>query len=119
ELADDRAQAVMPARSATLAEPQLAVRQGEVVDDHEHLGQWRALACEHLADREPGLVHIGLRLDEEQVEAAESASDDRGGVTIPPAAGPPGPVGQAVEDQPADVVAGLPVLLAGVAQPDD
>ena len=64
ELVDDRPQAVVAAGAPALAEPQLAERQGEVVDDHQHLGQRRALAGEDLADRQPRLVHERQRLDE-------------------------------------------------------
>ena len=77
QLADDRAQPVVAARSAALAKPQLAEGQGEVVDDDQHLGERRPLPRQHLAHGEPGVVHERLRLHEQQVEAAKSPADDR------------------------------------------
>ena len=53
-----------------------------------------------------------------EVQAAEPPADDRRRVPAPPLAAPAGPIGQAVQHHPADVVAGLPVLLAGVPEPD-
>ena len=73
ELVDDRAQAVVAARPAALAEAQLAERQREVVGDDEQVDQRRVLAGEDLADREARIVHVGQRLDERQVEAAVAA----------------------------------------------
>src|SRR5207253_9595143 len=119
ELADDRPQAVVAAWPAALPEAQLAEREREVVDHHEQLAERSPLPREHLSYGEAGLIHPGLRLDQQQVEPVKAPLDERGRVAAPTTAGPPGPIGQAVEDQPADVVAGLPVLLAGIAQPDD
>ena len=73
ELVDDRAQAVVAAGAAALAEAQLAERQGEVVGDDEQVDERRVLAGEHLADREARVVHEGQRLDERQVEPAVAA----------------------------------------------
>src|SRR6185369_16038204 len=112
ELVDDRSEAVMAARAAALAEPELAERQREIVDDHEHLAQRRVLAGEDLPDGPPRLVHERQRLHEHDVESVEPPADDRGGVLVPATTGPPGPIGETVEDHPADVVAGLGVLLA-------
>ena len=72
ELVDDRAQAVVAAVAAALAEAELAERQREVVGDDEQVGQRRVLAGEHLADGEAGVVHVGQRLDEGQVEPVGS-----------------------------------------------
>ena len=119
ELVDDRAEAVVAARSAALAEPELAERQGEVVGDDQEVAERRVLAGEDLPDREARVVHEGQRLDERQVEAPESAHRDRRGVPRPALARPAGPVGEPVEDHPADVVARLRVLVARVAQADD
>ena len=52
ELGDDRAQAVVPARPAALAEAELAERQREVVLDDQQVGQRRVLAGDDLAHRE-------------------------------------------------------------------
>ena len=82
ELVDDRAQAVVAAGAAALAEAQLAERQREVVGDDQQVGQRRVLAGQHLADGEPGVVHVRQRLDEGQVEAAEAAHDDVGRVAL-------------------------------------
>ena len=43
----------------------------------EQVAQRRVLAGEHLADGEPGLVHVGQRLDEGQVEPAVPAARRR------------------------------------------
>jgi len=107
------------AGAAALPEPQLAERQGEVVDDHEHLGHGCPRPRQDLAHRDARVVHPGHRLHEEQVEALVSPADHGSRVAIAPAAGPAGPIGEAVEDQPADVVARPGVLLAGVPEPDD
>ena len=118
ELADDRTQPVVPARSAALAEAQLAERQREVIDDDQHLGQRRAVARQHLAHGETRLVHERLGLHEQQVEAAKPPADDRRRVATPPLAHPARPIRQAVQHHPADVVPGLAVLLAGIPEPD-
>ena len=119
ELVDDRAQAVVAARPAALAEAQLAERQREVVGDDEQVDQRGVLARQHLADREAGVVHVGQRLDERQVEAPEAAHGDVGRVALAALAGPAGALGDPVHDQPADVVARAGVLRAGVAETDD
>ncbi len=119
ELLDDRAQTVVAAGAAALAKPELAERQGEVVAHHQDLRQGRMLAGQHLAHRQPRLVHKRERLDEQQIEPGVAALDDRGGVAGPALARPTGPVGQSVQDHPADVVAGLFVLCAGVSEAND
>ncbi len=119
QLVDDRAEAVVAARTATLAEAELAERQREVVGDDEQVDQRRVLAGEHLADGEARLVHERQRLDDHQVEPAVAAHGDRRGVARPALAGPARPVGDAVEDHPADVVPRLRVLLARIPQADD
>src|SRR5512140_1540204 len=119
ELADDRSQAVVAARSPALAESQLAERQGEVVDDDEDLGQRRPRPSQDLPHRDARVVHEGHGLHEQQVEALVATADRRRGVAIAPTAGPARPIGQSVEHHPADVVAGLRIGLARVAQPDD
>ena len=119
ELVDDRAQAVVAARPAALAEAQLAERQGEVVGDDEQVDQRGVLAGQDLADRQPRIVHVGQRLDERQVEAAEAAHGHVRGVALAALAGPAGPLGEPVHDQPADVVARPGVLRPGVPETDD
>ena len=120
ELVDDRAQAVVAARPAALAEPQLAERQREVVGDDEQVDERRVLAREDLAHREARVVHVGQRLDERQVEAAEAArrrlATRRAARPLP---GPAGPIGEPVQHHPADVVARLRVLRARVPEADD
>ena len=119
ELVDDRAQAVVAARAPALAEAQLAERQREVVGDDEQVAERRVLARQHLPHREPGVVHVGQRLDEGQVEAAEAAHDDVRGVALAALPGPAGTLGQPVHDQPADVMARPGVLGARIAQTHD
>ena len=55
--------------------------------------------------------------DEQQVEAAEAAADDRRRVPLAPATRPTGTIGQPVEDHPADVVAGLAYCSPGFPSP--
>ena len=52
QLVDDRAQAVVAARPAALAEPELAERQREVVGDDQQVGERRVLAGQDLAHRQ-------------------------------------------------------------------
>ena len=108
-----------PPGAAALAEPELAERQREVVGDDEQVAQRRVLARQHLAHREPGVVHVGQRLDERQVEAAEAAHDDVRGVALAALARPAGTLGQPVHDQPADVVARPGVLGPRVPETHD
>ena len=112
-------QAVVAAGPAALAEAELAERQGEVVGDDEQVGQRRVLAGEDLADGDAAVVHEGQRLDERQVEAVVATGDDGARVPRPALAVPAGPVGQPVEDHPADVVPRLGVLVARVPQAHD
>ena len=119
QLVDDRAEAVVAARPAALAEAELAERQREVVGDDEQVDERRVLAGEDLADREAGVVHPGQRLHERQVHPVEPAHRHRRRVAGPALARPAGAVGEPVEDHPADVVAGLRVLVARVPQADD
>ena len=100
-------------------EPEASERQREVVGDDEQVLERRMGPGQHLAHGQAGLVHERLRLDELEVEAVEAAPDDARGVTLLAATGPAGPVGQAVEHHPADVVTCLRVAAARVAQPDD
>src|SRR6478672_9213407 len=51
ELVDDRAQAVVAACAATLAEPQLAEREREIVGDDKEVDERSLVPGEHLADR--------------------------------------------------------------------
>ena len=108
-----------PPAPAALAEPQLAERQREVVDDDQHLGQRRALPREHLAHGDARLVHVRLRLDE---RAGRGPGTGRRRSTTRRASGPArpaGPIREPVQHHPADVVPRLPVLLARIPEPDD
>ena len=119
QLADDRAQAVVAAGAARRPQPEASERQREVVGDHEQVVERRVVAGQDLAHGQAGLVHERLRLDELQVEGLEAAPDDARGVALLAATRPAGPVGQAVEHHPADVVTCLRVAAARVSQPDD
>ena len=119
ELVDDRTQAVVPARAAALAEAELAERQREVVLHDQQIGQRRVLTCKDLAHREAGVVHVGERLDEREVESAEPAHDDVGRIALAALARPPGALRDPVHDQPADVVAGARVLRTRVPETHD
>ena len=120
QLVDDRAQPVVAAGAAALAEAELAERQREVVDDDEHLGQRRALAGEHLAHGDARSRSCTSAASRGAGRAPSRRARDRlRGVPLAPAAGPPEPVRDPVEHHPADVVAGLGVLPARVPEPDD
>ncbi len=119
ELVDDRAEAVVTARTPALAEPELPERQREVVGDHEQLRQRGVLASEDLPDGATRVVHERQGLHDHQVEAVVATIRDRRRVACSPAACPTGTIGEAVEDHPADVVPRLRVLVARVAQADD
>ena len=118
-LADDRAQAVVRAGTALVAQPDPAQRQVEVVDHDEHVLERRTLAREHLAHRDARKVHVRGRLDEHQVEAVVLAVDRRRGVARAGMAGPAGALGQPVEHHPAHVVARFLVLPARISEADD
>ena len=77
QLVDDRAQAVVAAVAARLAEPELAEGQREVVGDDEDVAERGVLAGQDLAHRQARFVHVGQRLDEGQVEARGSARRPR------------------------------------------
>ena len=109
----------MAAVAAAFAEAQLAERQGEVVGHDQQVGQRRVGSGQHLAHGDPGIVHVGERLDEGQVEAVVAAHDDARGVSLAPAPCPAGTVGQPVDDLPTDVVPGPGVLRSGIPQADD
>src|SRR5450759_2861486 len=119
KLGDDRAQAVVAPGRPAFTESQLAVGEREVVGHDEHLAQGCMLAGKRLAHGQTRLVHEGQGLDERQVKAAISALDYGRGVTVAALAAPAGPVGQPVEDHPADVVPRLLVLRARVAEAHD
>ncbi len=119
KLVHDGAQAVVATRAATLAEAELAERQGEIVGHDEQVDERSVLTSQHLAHRQAGIVHVGERLDERDVEAAEAPRGDVGRVALASLARPAGALGDPVHDQPADVVAGPGVLRAGVPEPDD
>ena len=85
----------------------------------EQVVEGRALAREHLAHGEAGLVHVRHRLDEDEVEAVVATAHRRRSVTRLGMAGQTGALGDPVEHHPANVVARFFVLLAGVAQADD
>ena len=76
----------------------------------------RVVAGERLADREPGLVHVGQRLHERDIETAIAAADDVRGVALAAATSPPGSIREPVHDHPADVVPGARVLRTGVPE---
>ena len=119
ELVDDRAQPVMAAVAARLAEPELPERKREVVGDDQHVGQRRMLPSEDLADSDAGVVHPGQGLHEGQVQAVVPALRDVGGIALPAAPGPAGPLRDAVQHEPADVVARPGILRTWIAETDD
>jgi hypothetical protein len=119
ELVDDGAQAVVAAVAAGLPEAELAERQGEVVGHDQDVGERRVLTDHDLAHREPGIVHVGQRLDEGEVEPVIPAPDDARRVALAPAAVPTGPLREPIHDQPADVVTGAGIPGSRVAEPHD
>ena len=79
-LADDRAQPVVAAGAAPLAEAQPPEGQGHVIDHDEQVRQGHALAGQHLAHGHAGEVHVGHGLDEDELVVAESAAHAGRGV---------------------------------------
>src|SRR5450759_4176487 len=77
------------------------------------------LAGKRLAHGQARLVHERQWLDERQIQTAVAALDYGGGIAISALAATAGPVGQPVEDHPADVVPRLLVLSARVAEADN
>src|SRR3954462_8670488 len=84
ELIDHRAESVVPAVAARLAEPQLPEREREVVGDDEQVAERGVLAREDFPYGEPGVVHEREWLDEGELESLVPAHRELRGVTLPP-----------------------------------
>ena len=67
----------------------------------------------------PGVVHVGQRLGQRELQAPIPDLDALGRVALAPATGLPRPVREPVEHHPADVVPRARVLAARIAQADD
>ncbi len=115
-LGDDRAQPVVAAGAAARLHAQLAEGQGHVVDHDEDVRQRGTFAGQDLAHGLAGRVHVRHRLHQDELIVTEPATRRGGRVTRPDAAGCADTIGQAIQHHPADVVAGLLVARAGIAQ---
>ena len=118
ELLDDRAQAVVSAVAAGLAEPELAERQGKIVGDDEQVLELDVLAGQHAAHGGAEIIHVRQRLDEGQVEAVVAAHHDVRLVALAPTPRPAGTLGQPVQHEPATLA--RPAYRGpGIPEPDD
>src|SRR3954468_4166615 len=104
ELIDHRAEPVVPAMAARLAEPQLPEREREVVGDDEQVAERGVRAREDFPYGEPGVVHEREWLDEGELESLVPTDDDVRGVTLPPTPRQAGPLPEPGGHQPNDAV---------------
>ena len=74
QLTDDRAQPVVAAGAAVLAQPQPTERQGHVVDDDEEFVEGNTLSGQHLANGDAREVHVGRGLDEDELPIIKAAT---------------------------------------------
>jgi hypothetical protein len=106
------------AGAAALAEPDLAEREVDLVEDHEERVRREPVAIEQLPDRAPAVVHERLRTRDRDANVAKRALGDarirRLLVEFEASA-----FGQPVGDLEADVVARAGVAVTRVAEPDD
>jgi hypothetical protein len=106
------------AGAAALAEPDLAEREVDLVEDHEERVRREPVPIEQLPDRAPAVVHERLRTRDRDANVAKRALGDarirRLLVEFEASA-----FGQPVGDLEADVVARAGVAVARVAEPDD
>ena len=82
----DRAEAVVAGRAAAGLDADLAGRQVDLVMDDDDVAGLDLVEAQRLADRPAGLVHEGLRLEEQDLLAAERALGDLGLEASPPRA---------------------------------
>src|SRR6267143_1680279 len=72
----DRAHPVMSARSTLLAQPDLAERQVDLVEDHEKLRRLQAVTVEELAYGAARVVHESLRASDRDAHALDRTFGD-------------------------------------------
>jgi hypothetical protein len=105
-------------RAAALAQPDLAERQVDLVEDDEQRVGREAVPVEQLRDRTPAVIHEGLRPRDRDAEIAQRALRDarlgRLRVEFETRA-----LRQLVRDLEADVVAGVRVPVARITEADD
>ena len=116
QMGDDVLQAVVAAGAAALADAQLAHRQRHIVGDHHHMIRRHLIEPGRLPHRFAGEVHVGLGLHH-QYFIAVLLENTRPRLEAQLGQGEFLLLHQTVQGQPAHVVAGALILLAGIAQP--
>src|SRR5471030_2989407 len=120
ERGGDVLQAIVPTGRAALFEARDAGHQIELVVHHQHLVGRDLVEARQPADRLAGTVHIGLRLQQPDLVAADGRlGDQRVETRLALQARVGQAVGQVVDQPEAGVVAGLFVFGAGIAEADD
>ena len=117
-MGDDVLDAVVTAGGAGGPHPQLAHREGHVIVDHKHMVGGDLIELHRLMDSLTGKVHISLRLHHQTLLPAE-ANDVVGGLEFHLIELHVQLLRQQVHREKAHVVAGMLILLAGIAQAHD
>src|SRR2546422_8438883 len=113
----DRAHPVVRARSALLAEPDLAERKVHLVEDDEQVGRLDAITVEQLAYRAAGVVHERLRPRDRDAHTVDRTLGNARVGRLERELGPRA-LRESGRDLKADVVARRGVALAGIPQAD-
>src|SRR6516162_9204793 len=114
----DRAQAVMPGIAAAALDAQLARPQIDLVVDHDDFRRRDLEEPRRLGDRLAGIVHKGLRFQQQPALAADRRI---GELALEPAAKArdPVPAGDRIDRHEADVVTIAAIAGAGIAEADE
>jgi hypothetical protein len=106
------------AGAAALAEPDLAEREVDLVEDHEERVRREPVPIEQLPDRAPAVVHERLRTRDRDANVAKRALGDarlaRFDVELQTRS-----LRQLVSDLETDVVSRVGIAVARIAKPDD
>src|SRR6266545_740462 len=118
DLTGDRAHPVVRAWSAALAQPHLAERQVDLVEDDEQRVRREPVAVEELSHRTPAVVHERLRSRDRDTEVAQGALRDArfGGLRVELEARA---LREPVRDLETDVVTRIRVAVARIPEADD
>ena len=117
EMLNDGFDPIVTTRRAFFAEAERAERQGDIVVDDQHLFGWPLVEGEDLVNGAAAQVHKRLRFQQNRAAAGEF-----GEVALPLRSRLESRAfcgGQAIQYHESHVVAGVLVLLAGVAEADD
>src|SRR4030095_12379268 len=113
---DHRADAVVAAGAPFHANAYRAEREIDVVIDQDQIVATGPEPPQGARDHRPAHVHEGQRLDQGDVLAAPPAHAHQGAVVAPPGLASQRLLRDVVQHTLAHVVAGVPVLLAGVPE---